>query len=413
MAAATVNRTIAVIGAGIGGLAFATLAARAGHDVTLLERFEAPRPIGSGLVVQPVGLAVLDRLGAGRAARDLGRAVRGMRGHEALSGRDVLGVRYAPDRPGLALHRASLFQPLWDLAMASGLRLVTGATVAAAPVANPVASPVASPVRKGLAREVLLEDGRRFGPFDLVVDASGAGSRLSPMRARPLRYGALWGTVPWPAASGFDGHELRQCYRRADRMIGILPVGRLPGGGGDLATVFWSLPTAEFADWRTRPLSDWRGAARALWPASAPFVDQITDHDQLTMARFSHGTLRRPYAPGLAFIGDAAHRTSPQLGQGANMALLDALALADALGLPVDQALALYALRRRWHVRSYQMMSRLFTPLYQSDSRVLPVLRDHLLAPLASLPPLSRRLTRMVGGELTVPLNGTAFPARG
>ena len=56
---------IAVVGAGIGGLAFAALAAQAGRDVTLIERFQAPGPVGSGLVIQPVGLAVLDRIGAG------------------------------------------------------------------------------------------------------------------------------------------------------------------------------------------------------------------------------------------------------------------------------------------------------------------------------------------------------------
>jgi 2-polyprenyl-6-methoxyphenol hydroxylase-like FAD-dependent oxidoreductase len=65
----------------------------------------------------------------------------------------------------------------------------------------------------------------------------------------------------------------------------------------------------------------------------------------------------------LAFIGDAAHRASPQLGQGANMALFDALALARALHQnPLDDALPRYAQTRRWHVRLYQTLSAVFTP---------------------------------------------------
>ena len=63
---------IAIVGAGIGGLALATLAQREGHQVCLWERFDQPRPVGSGLVIQPVGLAVLDRLGVGDQARAMG-----------------------------------------------------------------------------------------------------------------------------------------------------------------------------------------------------------------------------------------------------------------------------------------------------------------------------------------------------
>ena len=66
---------IAVVGAGVGGLALACLAARQGHEVCLWERFEQPRPVGSGLVIQPVGLAVLDHIGVGAQARSLGAAI--------------------------------------------------------------------------------------------------------------------------------------------------------------------------------------------------------------------------------------------------------------------------------------------------------------------------------------------------
>ncbi|MFD2454241.1 FAD-dependent oxidoreductase [Ideonella paludis] len=63
---------IAIVGAGIGGLALATMVQRAGHQVCLWERFEQPKPVGSGLVIQPVGLGVLDHLGLGDQARAMG-----------------------------------------------------------------------------------------------------------------------------------------------------------------------------------------------------------------------------------------------------------------------------------------------------------------------------------------------------
>ena len=54
---------IAIAGAGIGGLAAATLLARAGHSVRVFDQFDAPKPIGSGLMLQKTGLAVLAQLG--------------------------------------------------------------------------------------------------------------------------------------------------------------------------------------------------------------------------------------------------------------------------------------------------------------------------------------------------------------
>jgi 2-polyprenyl-6-methoxyphenol hydroxylase-like FAD-dependent oxidoreductase len=93
-------------------------------------------------------------------------------------------------------------------------------------------------------------------------------------------------------------------------------------------------------------------------------------------------------------IGDAAHCTSPQLGQGANMGLLDAATLADAIASSHDLGIALdaYATARRRHVRFYQWASRWFTPLFQSDSIAAAWLRD-VAMPAARLLPWSRKET--------------------
>ena len=125
------------------------------------------------------------------------------------------------------------------------------------------------------------------------------------------------------------------------------------------------------------------------------------------MARYSHGTLRRPYGKKLAHIGDAAHTASPQLGQGANMALLDAYALASCLAeLPTADALPAYGRARRWHVLLYQGLSRFLTPLYQSDHPLPPLIRNRLLAPLSRVAPMPAVLTRMVCGNAIAPVRG-------
>ena len=100
---------IAVAGAGIGGLTVAALLGQDGHDVAVFDQFDSPRPVGSGLVIQPVGQAVLAEIDALDEALKLGNSVYHMLGFEAEAGRPVLNVRYDNDggpRFGLAIHRA-------------------------------------------------------------------------------------------------------------------------------------------------------------------------------------------------------------------------------------------------------------------------------------------------------------------
>ena len=293
-------------------------------------------------------------------------------------------------------HRAALFEVLWQAMLRAGVTVIAGADVAAADLQS----------GKRLLR---LTGGDTHGPFDLIVDAGGAGSPLSPLTPRALPFGTIWGHVPWPDVVPQVG-ELRQVYCRAARMAGILPIGRLPGDDVPRAAVFWSMPVAELAAWPGQDVAAWKAEVAGLWPQMGAFLEGITRTDQMTVARYAHGTLARPYAQGLVHIGDAAHRASPQLGQGANMALLDAFALAQAM--QGDDPLATYARMRRWHVRAYQAMSWAFTPMYQSHSRVLPALRNHVMAPVAEWPGVRGVLTRLVSGCLLPPLSGVRFSVK-
>ena len=384
---------IAVVGAGPAGLAAALMLARQGRQVLVFERFERAAPVGAGFMLQPTGLAVLDDLGLTSAVEVLAQPIDHIFGREARRGRVVLDVRYdALRRPrsSLGVHRAALFEVLHRACLDAGVRFETGREIVAAEAGR------------------LTDSGRVPTPaFDLVIDASGARSAIAAARGaafRPLAWGALWATTPWPGAP-FDERALQQVYRGAAKMVGVLPVGARPGSPDRLATFFWSLKTADHAAWRAAGLERWKAEVRALWPGTAGLLDSLTDPDQLTLARYGHHTLASPVGERLAVIGDAAHSTSPQLGQGVNMGLLDARALADALAAASDlpDALATYARTRRWHVRLYQALSLGFTPFYQADGRVRPWIRDHLLGKLARLPPSPRLLAATVSGLLLDP----------
>ncbi|MGE4250223.1 MAG: FAD-dependent oxidoreductase [Parvibaculaceae bacterium] len=388
---------IAIAGCGPAGLAAALALARTGHRICLFDQFDAPRPVGSGLMMQPAGLAALDWLGLGDNLRQLGAPIDRLFGREVRSGRVVLDVRYQAlgnGKRGLAVHRAALFSVLFDAVGAADIAVETKVKIGAIDRAS------------GRRPALIAGGGRRFGPFDLVIDALGSRSPLigeaaAPATRRTLAYGALWTTLPW-VAGAFDERALEQRYDKASVMIGVLPVGKRFSGDGPQSTFFWSLKTEDHARWRAEGLARWRDEVARLWPAADALVAHINDPDQMVLASYGHHTLPLPFGDRIVFVGDSAHSTSPQLGQGANMALLDVRALALALerSATVAEALALYAKARRLHVRLYQLMSLIFTPFYQSDSHLLPVLRDWLAAPASRVPPMARGLARIVSGEV-------------
>jgi len=101
---------IAVVGAGISGLASAIVLSRAGHRITVYERFDAAKPLGSGLMIQPTGLAALERLGLREALEGLGHRIYRLHGKTA-GGRTIFDLDYRTLDPALhavAVHRAAL-----------------------------------------------------------------------------------------------------------------------------------------------------------------------------------------------------------------------------------------------------------------------------------------------------------------
>ncbi len=255
-------------------------------------------------------------------------------------------------------------------------------------------------------RRLLLDDGSTVGPFDLIVDALGTRTPLAPPCGRALAYGALWGTLDWPDTTDLDPTALEQRYCRASVMVGVLPIGRFPGSDTQKAAFFWSLRADRLEEWQAGGLDLWKQDVADLWPATRPLLDQVVTSDQLTFARYAHRTLPSPAEPGMIHLGDAWHSASPQLGQGANMALLDAYALTLAMRGADDVATALgrAVASRRSHVRLYQTLTALFTPVYQSDSYVLPFIRDHLVGPVSKLWPATWIQAAMVSGLIGNPL---------
>lgn len=243
-------------------------------------------------------------------------------------------------------------------------------------------------------------NGRRSA-FDILVIADGAASVL-PMQvglavaATQYKWGALWGMFDvdnWPSE-----RTLEQRYHTTRRMFGLMPTARV--ADKLRLSLFWSLPVSEYANWKASPLEQWKSELLTLWPESAPIVDQIESHSQLTFASYHHARPMRLANPPICIAGDAAHAMSPQLGLGATLAVQDALVLAecvDAYG-PIE-GLQRYGRRRLPTVRAYQLLSRTLTPCFQADSNGL--WRDLLFATGLYIPGVQKLMYRSVAESIS------------
>ena len=354
---------IAIVGAGTAGCASALFLSRAGHDVTVFERVPNPGPVGAGIMMQPSGMLVLERLGCVAPILERGSRVDALV-VQSTRGRTLMDLRYAELEAslyGIGLHRGVLFETLFEAVKSS---------------------------RADLRLGVEIQSLTQVRDYDLVVLADGARSRLRDSLARltakvtPYPWGALW----FIGKSTTPSRELRQFVEGTARMIGVLPTGR------DIASLFFSVRVDRRDDALRAGIDAWKKEVRRVAPVTEELVDQIHAPSDLTLATYYDVSMPRWHADRVVLLGDCAHATSPQLGQGCNLALCDAAALADAIAETDDVASALdaYTHARREHLAFYQLATRALTPLFQSDYSPLGIARD-FLTPIATMIPFVRR----------------------
>lgn len=382
-------RRIAIVGYGTAGQALAVLLSRDNHDVEVFERAAAPGPVGAGFLLQPSGLDVLWQMGLLPQVLQHGAPVRRLYG-ETPCGRTVMDIRYDgldARLHGVGMQRGALFSLLaqaWEYPQ----NLRAGTAIVAVDAAQ------------GRVRDA---QGHWHGPYDLVIAADGSASTLRAQVQgttldREYPWGALWCLLPQGDWAHPD--ELRQRYVAARRMIGLLPVGTLPGDAQPRLSFFWSLPRDQFAQWQHEGLPRWLDEVARLWPDAHARLAGVHDPVQLARATYRDAVMSRWSRERLVLAGDAAHAMSPQLGQGVNMALMDALALRDALRAHPDLGTALqaYQAQRRAHVGIYHFWSRWLTPLFQSERDTLARARDVLFKPMGALPGGRGHMLRVLTG---------------
>jgi 2-polyprenyl-6-methoxyphenol hydroxylase-like FAD-dependent oxidoreductase len=352
------KKSIAVIGAGYAGTAFC-LAALARNlddrfDLTLVEQSAEPGPVGAGVLLQPSGQFVLS---------ELGLFTEEFRSH--LHPYTRLRARDGPDNFFLDLcvaengcqtygaHRGTIYErllsPLKEAAADGRLNLEFG-------------SPV-SRTEKGAQGWRLQSERQDLGVFDLVVVADGNCSenreRLGfRCLSRAYEIGAIW----YVGQSAEPQGELLQSCLGTSRIVGLLPTDRQ-----GQVSFFFSCSAPEYQEILSGRFEDFMGQVQQIAPEAVPLLEQSGGFDGMLHTKYLHGWMPTWIKPGAVVVGDAAHPMSPHLGQGINLALLDAYSLAKSLEqLDLPEALQRYQSKRRSQVALNSWLSLVLTPFFQS-----------------------------------------------
>jgi 2-polyprenyl-6-methoxyphenol hydroxylase-like FAD-dependent oxidoreductase len=360
---------ILIVGGGIGGLTAAIALQRLGVEVEVAERAPSYAPVGAGITIQPNARAVLVALGVDFDPDDiyeLGQvAMLAADGRPLVSGAPVVERR--EHRP-IAIRRADLHRTL--LAACGEDRVRLGCELV---------SLRADP--SGVEVELSLGDRVERGRWDLVIGADGLHSAvrraiLSPAECEPRYSGQTCWRVQLDAPELVP--EVATERWGLGRRIGVVPLSR----GGIYAFLVLSAPagtpgpgTATIAHLRER-FADVDDNVAAIFD-HAERGDAVIHHGDLCdLATLSYGRGR------VVLLGDAAHAMTPNLGQGACMAIEDAGELAccwaDRNG-ELDGLVEALADRRHERVEAIHRVSWRFGQVAHWQRPLLRWLRDALL----------------------------------
>jgi 2-polyprenyl-6-methoxyphenol hydroxylase-like FAD-dependent oxidoreductase len=341
---------VLIVGGGIAGLAVARALQERGIAGEIVERKSEWPSSGAGLYLPGNAVRALEVLGIGAEVAARAHPIERQRflDHRArlLAEIEVDGFW---DGVGacVAMRRAALHEALRE---GTSLPVRLGTTLTG--------------LENGNTPRVTLSDGSRRS-YDLVVGADGVHSTVRRLAfgRRPARY---VGQASWRfVAKGFP--DITDWTVMLARGRAFLTVGLGQGAVYCYADVSTSDPVgAGEADWRESFVDFADPVPRLLDQAADPHFAPI---EEVVPPAWS--------AKRVVLVGDAAHASSPNMAQGAAMAIEDALVLAAELasGQPVEDALAGYEGRRAARVQWVQQQ----THRRDRTRNLLPTVRDLLL----------------------------------
>jgi 2-polyprenyl-6-methoxyphenol hydroxylase-like FAD-dependent oxidoreductase len=333
--------TILVVGGGVAGLTTATALHRHGFTAELVERQQTWSALGAGFLVQGNGMRMLLSLGLGADVEEAGAIVR--RWHfcdqqgNVLSETD-LEMLWGDAGPCVGIERDKLQRALLPGVANVHCRLGTSVT---------------SLAQDERCVSVGFSDGST-SDYDLVVGADGIRSTVRALTlttASPIYLGAMnWRSIAPIRPAGLTALQM---HLGDSCMFGLAP------GGSGRTYGFGYVIQPRLHDPLEGRLERLRNRFATFGSRVQKYLASLERDDQVICSAMEWMELERWHMGRVVLIGDAAHASSPLMGQGGCMAMEDACVLAEELraAATVESALASYASRRKSRVKWVQHQS--------------------------------------------------------
>jgi 2-polyprenyl-6-methoxyphenol hydroxylase-like FAD-dependent oxidoreductase len=332
---------ILIVGGGIGGLTLGAQLARRGLHAHIIEKTPQWAPAGAGIVLGINAMRVMADLGVADALLERGMLATDMditdhRAH-VLSSVNMTALSKELG-PSICIHRAELHDVLVAANANNTLRLDTTLTKLE---------------HDADECRVVFSDGTA-DTYDLVVGADGLRSQVRDMTFGPTRYHYSGYTCWRFVVDGLSHITHTQEMWGRGRRVGVVPIGN----GKVYSFTTLNVPQGDPA-MKNISVEDYKSIFAHFEGVVPEMLSRITDSDQLI-----HNDLEEVRLPSwtrgrVGLLGDAAHAMTPNMGQGAAMAIEDAYVLAELLeaGGAVSDILTAYEARRRPRVTWVQQQS--------------------------------------------------------
>jgi FAD-dependent urate hydroxylase len=329
------NLKVIIIGAGIGGLTAGIALRRAGYQVEVYDRARELRPAGAGISLWSNGVKVLNSLGLGERIAQIGGVMERMQYRrctgELLSDVDLLPLVHEVGQRPYPVARTDLQQMLLD---ALGVEVKLGHRCIAID-------------EDGTGVTAIFENGHQT-TGDLLVAADGIRSAARHYVLGHEVEPTYGGYVNWnglvPVSEDLAPKDTWVIYVGEHKRASLMPVA------GDRFYFFFDMPMPKE---KTQELGDIRSDLQGFFAGWAEPVQALIRRlePEKTTRVLIHdvGPLDRMVRGKVALLGDSAHATCPDLGQGGCQAMEDCVVLTHYLmttNISVEDALKRYEQER-------------------------------------------------------------------